>query len=89
MRFLRPRRPRHGTSTTPALARARSIGGIALVVVGLLGLVLPVIPGVPLLMAGIVVLGPQHPVVRPVVGGFRRVRRGWRRWRNGSRVSAS
>jgi uncharacterized membrane protein YbaN (DUF454 family) len=89
MRFLRPRRPRRGTPRSPILAGARSVGGVVLVVVGLLGLVFPVIPGVPLLIAGIAVLGPQHPVVRPVVGWFRRLRRGWRRWRNRSKISTS
>jgi hypothetical protein len=39
-------------------------------------------------MAGVAVLGPRHPVVRPVVGWFRHIRRGWRRWRNGSKISA-
>ena len=89
MRFLVPRRPRQITPRSPIVAGVRSIGGVLLVVVGLLGLVFPVIPGVPLLMAGVAVLGPQHPVVRPVVGWFRQIRRGWRRWRNGSKVSAS
>jgi len=89
MRFLVPRRPRRSTPRSPIVAGVRSIGGVLLVVVGLLGLVFPVIPGVPLLMAGVAVLGPQHPVVRPVVGWFRQIRRGWRRWRNGSKISAS
>jgi uncharacterized membrane protein YbaN (DUF454 family) len=89
MRFLVPRRPRRSTPRSPIVARLRSIGGVLLVVVGLLGLVFPVIPGVPLLMAGVAVLGPQHPVVRPVVGWFRQIRRSWRRWRNGSKISAS
>ena len=71
------------------MARLRSIGGVLLVVMGLLGLVFPVIPGVPLLLAGAAVLGPQHPLVRPVVGWCRHIRRGWRRWRNGSKISAS
>jgi hypothetical protein len=57
----------------------RSAAGVILVLVGLSGLVLPIIPGVPLLVAGVVLLGPQHPLVRPVVGGFRRLRRAWRR----------
>ena len=88
MRFLVPRRPRRSTPRNPIVATLRSIGGVLLVVVGLLGLVFPVIPGVPLLVAGVAVLGPQHPVVRPVVGWFRQIRRGWRRWRSGSKISA-
>jgi hypothetical protein len=82
MRFLGPRRPRWRKPRSPILQGVRSVGGVLLVVVGLLGLVLPVIPGVPLLMAGVAVLGPQHPVVRPLVGWFRRARRSWRRWRH-------
>jgi len=89
MRFLGRRRPRQSTPRSPILEWARSAGGVALVVLGLLGLVLPVIPGVPLLVAGVAVLGPQHPVVRPALGWFRRIRRSWRRWRNGPKISAS
>jgi hypothetical protein len=89
MRFLVSRRPRRSTPRSPIVAGVRSIGGVLLVVVGLLGLVFPVIPGVPLLLAGAALLGPQHPLVRPLVGWFRRIRRSWRRWRNGSKISAS
>jgi hypothetical protein len=45
---------------------ARVVGGVFLVVVGVLRLVLPVLPGIPLLIAGIAILGPQHPLVRPL-----------------------
>jgi len=48
--------------------------GIALLIVGVAGLVLPLIPGVPLLIAGAAILGPRHPIIRPFS-----VR--WRWWR--------
>jgi hypothetical protein len=38
--------------------------GWALLIAGAIALLLPVVPGVPLLMAGAAVLGPEHPVVR-------------------------
>lgn len=38
----------------------RKIGGWALVVVGVAGLVLPVIPGVPLLIGGLAILAPDY-----------------------------
>lgn len=44
---------------------ARVVAGVLLVAVGVLGLVLPIIPGVPLLIAGVALLGPEHPLVRP------------------------
>lgn len=42
----------------------RHICGWALIVAGVMGLVLPVIPGLPLLIAGAALLGPDHPLVR-------------------------
>jgi hypothetical protein len=65
-----------GRSST--LTRVRSIGGVLLVAVGLLGLVLPIIPGVPLLMAGVAVLGQDHPLIRPALAWLRRRREAWR-----------
>lgn len=38
----------------------RKVGGWALVVVGLAGLVLPVIPGIPLLIGGLAILAPDY-----------------------------
>ncbi|HEY7141864.1 MAG TPA: hypothetical protein VIE44_17330 [Methylomirabilota bacterium] len=57
------------------------IGGILLLGLGLLGLVVPVIPGVPLLLAGAALMGKDHPLVRPVVGNLRQLRARWRRFR--------
>ncbi len=42
----------------------RNVAGIALLVAGAIGLLLPIVPGVPLLIAGAAVLGRQHPIVR-------------------------
>jgi hypothetical protein len=52
-------------------SRLRPAFGIALLVVGAIGVVVPIIPGVPLLMAGASVLGPDHPVVRVCTGWMR------------------
>ena len=38
--------------------------GLALIVVGVIGIVLPVIPGIPLLAAGLALVAPDHPLVR-------------------------
>lgn len=66
-------------------SRIRSVAGVLLVVVGLLGLVLPVIPGVPLLMAGVALLGRNHPLVRPALERFGRLREKWRHRRSVSK----
>ncbi len=47
-------------------AKFREAGGIALVLAGLAGLVLPVIPGFVLIAAGVAVLGADHALVRPL-----------------------
>jgi uncharacterized membrane protein YbaN (DUF454 family) len=58
--------------------RLRSVGGVLLIVVGLLGFLLPVIPGVPLLMAGVALLGRDHRLVRPALDWLGRLREKWR-----------
>ena len=40
--------------------------GVILCVVGILGTLLPVIPGVPLIVAGVALLGTDHWLVKPV-----------------------
>ena len=42
----------------------RVSAGIALIVVGVIGVVPPVIPGIPLLAAGLALVAPDHPLVR-------------------------
>jgi hypothetical protein len=53
---------------------ARVVFGVLLIVVGILGTLLPVIPGVPLLIAGVALIGPKHPLIRPFVERFERWR---------------
>ena len=44
---------------------ARVVLGVLCVAVGIVGCVLPIIPGIPILLAGVALLGPRHPLVRP------------------------
>jgi uncharacterized membrane protein YbaN (DUF454 family) len=44
----------------------RTVAGLLLISVGMLGLVLPLIPGIPLLLAGVATMGRDHPLLRPV-----------------------
>ena len=53
-------------SAPPRQGTLRTIGGVLLLSIGAVGLVVPILPGVPLLVAGASVLGPDHPLVRPV-----------------------
>jgi len=45
-------------------ARLREISGLALVAVGVAGCLLPIIPGIPLIVAGAAILGTDHALVR-------------------------
>ena len=45
-------------------ARLREISGLALVVAGVAGCLLPIIPGIPLIVAGVAILGTDHALVR-------------------------
>jgi hypothetical protein len=51
------------------------VAGIGLIVVGLLGTLLPIIPGIPIMLVGAALLGAEHPLIRPFA---RRINR----WRN-------
>jgi uncharacterized protein YqgC (DUF456 family) len=42
----------------------REISGVALLVAGAAGIVLPIVPGIPLIAAGVAVLGTDHALVR-------------------------
>ena len=55
----------------------RPILGVALIILGAIGMLLPIIPGIPLLIAGAALLGSNHPWVRPFIVRFR----AWRRAR--------
>ena len=50
----------------------RTVVGLALIVVGLAGLVLPVVPGLPILFAGLAVLGSEHPVRQAIMRRLQR-----------------
>jgi hypothetical protein len=45
--------------------RARTALGYGLLVVGVAGVLLPIIPGSPFLIAAVALLGADHPVIRP------------------------
>ena len=42
----------------------RTTGGVILVLIGLIAMPLPVLPGIPIVAAGIALLGANHPAVR-------------------------
>ena len=54
---------------------ARAVAGVAMISIGVIGCVLPVIPGVPLVIGGVALLGTRHPLVRPFTERFERWRR--------------
>ena len=57
----------------PVLKKIKVILGLVLCVVGIAGTLLPVIPGVPIILAGITLMGSDHPIVRNIKGR-------WQRW---------
>ena len=61
----------------------RTVAGVMLITIGLLGLLLPIIPGIPLLIAGVATMGRDPPLLRPV---FARLDR-WRAGRAGQKPS--
>jgi uncharacterized membrane protein YbaN (DUF454 family) len=56
------------------------ISGFTLIGAGLIGTLLPVMPGVPLLIAGVAIVGPGHPLLKPVLARIGR-------WRHRKEVS--
>lgn len=54
--------------------KAREVLGTALVGVGVVGVILPIVPGWPFLLAAVALLGPDHRLTRPFVGLVRRAR---------------
>jgi uncharacterized protein len=46
------------------IGRVRKVSGITLLIVGLLGCLLPVMPGIPFLIAAAALLGHDHPIMR-------------------------
>jgi len=54
--------------------KAREVLGTALVGVGVVGVILPIVPGWPFLLAAVALLGPDHRLTRPFVGLVQRAR---------------
>ena len=49
--------------------------GIGLLILGVLGLILPIMPGIPFLIAGVAILGTEHPLIRPFKKQFDRAKK--------------
>jgi len=58
--------------------KIRVVTGLTLIGVGVIGLVAPIIPGIPLLIAGVALAGPDDPVVK-------RLRDRLTQWRHGKK----
>jgi uncharacterized membrane protein YbaN (DUF454 family) len=77
------------------LALLRAAAGLMLVSAGMLGMILPIIPGIPFLLAGLFLLGPDHPLSRRVRGHrlvrpvFERLQRWRNKWRNRGQAASS
>ena len=63
------------------LQKIKLMLGIALCIVGLAGTLVPIIPGVPMIIAGFALMGADHPFVR---GAKARLRR-WGKWLKSTR----
>ena len=53
--------------------KLRNAAGIALIVLGIIAVPLPIIPGTPLIAAGVALLGPQHPLILSSQAWLRRL----------------
>jgi uncharacterized membrane protein YbaN (DUF454 family) len=51
--------------------RLKVIGGFLLMLLGLIGLALPLVPGLLLLTAGAILLAPSYPVVQRLLNRFK------------------
>ena len=58
--------------------KVKVILGIGLCLIGLAGTLVPIIPGVPIILAGVALLGADHPIAVKIKGQFTR----WRKGRN-------
>ncbi len=54
--------------------KVKVILGIALCVIGVAGTLVPVIPGVPMILAGVALMGTDHPLVRKLKERFQKWR---------------
>lgn len=59
----------------------RRILGMTLIAAGVVGMLLPILPGIPLLLAGVALVGSDHPWVRPLGARLR----AWRQATNSNR----
>ena len=68
--------------TRTEMPRLREISGLALVIAGLIGCLIPVIPGTPMVIAGVALLGTDHPTIRSSIQRMKEysdlLARGWR-----------
>jgi len=60
----------------------RTVAGVMLITIGIVGILLPFIPGIPLMLAGVATMGRDHPWLRPVMARLDR-------WRNRGRADSS
>jgi len=58
----------------------RTVIGVGLLILGVIGSLLPIVPGFVFFAAGITVLGTNHAIVRRMLPYFHRVRATSRRW---------
>jgi hypothetical protein len=66
---------RHGGSPVAArLAHRSNVGGFTVIGVGIIGTLLPINPGIPMVIAGVALVSPGHPVLSPVMTRIERRR---------------
>lgn len=53
------------------MGRLREVAGLALLTAGVIGCLLPVIPGVPFILGAAYLLGPGHPRIKPWLSRIR------------------
>jgi hypothetical protein len=55
----------HERKANAVQRKVRTVTGLTLIGLGVLGILLPIIPGAPLLIVGVALVGANHPWVRP------------------------
>jgi len=61
------------------MQKLKVIAGFGLILIGILGCFLPIIPGIPLMLAGAAMVGFDHPWIRPFKERFDRWRESMKR----------
>lgn len=69
-----PAEPETPASLPPG--RWKSATGYLCVFVGIAGCLLPILPGIPFLLVGLKLLGPDHPIIRPFLSRLAKYRPG-------------